>query len=415
MQVWIVNPFEEFPVNGTRSLRYGTLCRILAERGHDTVWWSSDFSHLTKKRRLLPPENDGFSYRLIQTPPYCCHVGLARWRNHHAFSRGFYRAARVAVRAGEIGRPDLIVVSLPPLGIAREAFRLREFWGCRVVVDIVDAWPETFLRLVPGSEAVGRFLLKPLFSEAASAYRGADGIVVVARTFLDLPRNAGSKAPVHLTYLGGDSDAGCTIHNSRSKNQEPTKLRFVYIGAMARSYDLETVVRAAAKVKKVGARFELHLAGAGPKEEALRAFVGEHGLSETIIFHGYLGAEKLKELLADADVAINPIFDDSWITFPYKMSEYLGAGLAVINSLSGEVTELLAAHDCGMWYPAGDVDRLAEALLEYCENPEVARRQGENALALAEREFDRSKTYPRLAAFLEEVAISGRPKSKSGR
>lgn len=416
MRIWIVNPFEEFPINGTTPLRYGTLCRILAERGHQVIWWSSNFSHLTKTFRPVPLENESFAYRLISTPAYKRHVGLARWRNHRSFAKGFFRLARGAIENREIGKPDLILLSLPPLGIAGEAFRIRKLFGCRVVIDIVDSWPETFLRLIPGGDTVGRVLIRPLFAEAARAYRGADGITAVARTFLELPRNTGSKAPTHLTYLGGELASSVPEAEPRTPDPESSikdlPTRFVYIGAMARSYDLETVLEAAKKLKDEGWQFELHLAGAGPKEERLREFAENHRLKECVVFHGYLGSEELKKLLAGSDVALNPIFDESCIAFPYKMSEYMSSGLAVINSLSGEVKEILDVNEAGEWYPAGDAATLVEKMKLYCIDPGRARRQGGNAHLFAEQELNRSKTYPKLAEFLESIAERGQTSEK---
>src|SRR5690606_14255080 len=97
------------------------------------------------------------------------------------------------------------------------------------VVDIVDAWPETFLRLIPGEgrvrEGAARLLLKPMFAQAARAYREADGISSVARTFLDLPARAGSQAPVHLTYLGGEIGKEGENVRPTSNVQRPEKER----------------------------------------------------------------------------------------------------------------------------------------------------------------------------------------------
>lgn len=408
MEVWIVNPFEEFPVDGQRPLRYGTLCRVLSDRGHQVTWWSSDFSHLTKRRRKEPPVPGAFHCRLVRTPPYQRHIGWARWRNHRCFARGFYRDASRAVEEGELATPSLILVSLPPLGAAGEALRLRNRFKCRVVIDIVDAWPETFLRLMPGkgggSRVAGRVLLAPLFSAAARAYCAADGITAVARTFLLLPKHAGSHSPTHLTYLGGEPAA----YADKERDWPPlVPMRFVYIGAMGHSYDLETVMEAAARLKEKGLVFEVHLAGAGPKETMLRERMARLGIENHIIFHGYLASDDLVKLLVSSHVALNSVFEDSWIVFPYKLSEYLCAGLAVINSLPGEVKTLLEEHDAGTWYRAGDAEGLASCMESFCRQPELARRQGANAMALAEKEFIRARTYPEWAEFLEKVTAGG--------
>jgi glycosyltransferase involved in cell wall biosynthesis len=53
---------------------------------------------------------------------------------------------------------------------------------------------------------------------------------------------------------------------------------------------------------------------------------------------------------------------------------------------------------------AGDAAGLAEQLIWLRDNPDVARRMGENARALAEREFGRDDLAARALAVLEEAA-----------
>src|SRR5690606_25873676 len=80
--IWIFNPFDDVPGEG-KPQRYWRVAEELARRGHEVVWWSSDFSHRRKDRRKAP---DGaeipFAIRLVATPPYQRNISLARIRNH---------------------------------------------------------------------------------------------------------------------------------------------------------------------------------------------------------------------------------------------------------------------------------------------------------------------------------------------
>ncbi|MDG1302343.1 MAG: hypothetical protein P8R37_12240, partial [Opitutae bacterium] len=127
MQIWIINPFDQLPNESDVPLRYWALCRTFAEQGHEVIWWSSDFSHLHKAKRAPCPDTDGFSVRLIETPPYTKNISFARLKNHKAFADGFYHDAMAGLKSGELKAPDRIVVSLPPLGVAEQAFRVRDY------------------------------------------------------------------------------------------------------------------------------------------------------------------------------------------------------------------------------------------------------------------------------------------------
>ena len=249
-RIWIINPFDQLPNESDVPLRYWALCRTLAAQGHDVIWWSSDFSHLTKTKRPPCPDTDGFSVRLIETLPYAKNISFARLKNHRQFAQGFYSNAMAALNSGELKAPDRIVVSLPPLGVAEQAFRIRDALrqcksgkvgtyeghrddpesshintfphsnssnagtpshlptqqSCQVVVDIMDAWPETFYQALPKllRKALGPILLAPMHRSAKRAYQGADKISAVGQSYLELAKK----------YLGQKTDQSrsCVCH-----------------------------------------------------------------------------------------------------------------------------------------------------------------------------------------------------------
>ena len=236
-RIWIINPFDQLPNETDVPLRYWALCRTFAEQGHEVIWWSSDFSHLRKAQREACPDTDGFSVRLVETPPYTKNISFARLKNHKAFADGFYADAMAGLKAGELNAPDRIVVSLPPLGVAEAAFKIRDFVNqaegsagasrtaptieqnsptlhlhshphstatCQVVVDIMDAWPETFYQALPKPlrKVLGPVLLAPMHRSAKRAYQGADKISAVGQSYLDLAANYLGSAGASRTASG---------------------------------------------------------------------------------------------------------------------------------------------------------------------------------------------------------------------
>ncbi|HBR95240.1 MAG TPA: hypothetical protein DEA90_13855 [Opitutae bacterium] len=374
MQIWVVNPFDQLPNESDVPLRYWSLCRTLAGLGHSVIWWSSDFSHLTKSKRKPCPDTDDFSIRLIETPPYAKNISFARLKNHRQFAQGFYQEAMSGLENGQLKAPDRIVVSLPPLGVAERAFRIRDAVNgkakdrgqrselsqrapithqsssirhqasqaqpaCQVIVDIMDAWPETFYQAIPKPlrQALGPILLEPMHRSARHAYQSADKISAVGQSYLDLAQQylkrgrvalapdseASSETenralkqpgyashstakPLHLCYHGTDlerfqrskcmeqnrSDA-LQPSNTRAETKEAAAkarryappLKAVYLGAMGSGYDLMTLIEVAAQWKAEG-KFpaEIHFAGNGPQLKKLKAESKKLGLlsAETI-------------------------------------------------------------------------------------------------------------------------------------
>ena len=161
-------------------------------------------------------------------------------------------------------------------------------------------------------------------------------------------------------------------------------IRIAYIGNMSLSYDLATAIDAVAADDGLS----LDLAGAGPDEASLRERAAGCG---RIRFHGYLDDGRMREMLAQADVGLVPMFDDSCVGVPYKLADYAAAGLPVASSLHGETEELLARHGAGVTYQAGDAEALCQAV-----HDAAGKRAGAPSLA---KVFDAKELYKGYVAF----------------
>lgn len=351
MTVWVVNPFDSLPLEGNRPLRYWLMARAFAVAGCDVRFWSSDFNHVTKRRRALvqDPANAEFAVELLPTLPYATNVCVARIRSHRALARTFERRARELVAAGE--RPDVIVASTPPLGLCEAALTAARSCGAKFVCDIQDAWPETFLRLLPpGFKWMGNILLAPLRKTARKLYREADVVTGVCRRYEKLS----GRPDFHLSYHG--VEGGPDARRQGGGSQKATRL--AYVGNLGVGYDLETVLRAMAMRPEL----TLEIAGKGPREASLRQMVRDLRLEGRVKFNGYLGASDLEALMARCEVGVIPMRDDSWVGLPYKLGDYLKSGLHVVSSLHGECGDLLRQAEVGRTYDWGSPISLLAAL-----------------------------------------------------
>lgn len=406
MRIWIVNPFDQIPGETDREGRYWALASELAKRGHSVIWWTSSFNHFRKANRTAPSVGGlPFIVRLIDAPPYARNVSLKRLANHRLFARGFFETARRGLENGEIEVPDRMIISLPPLDVPEYAFRIRDRYGTKIVLDLQDAWPEAFYRVIPGRgswhQTISRVLFTGYKKRAIDAIRRADAITAVARTYLDVYGADKHSLPTHVTPIGirlRELDAG-----RRTATKSAFPLCFAYVGSISANYDLDTLVEAAAVLKSEGTEFRIRIAGQGPKLEALKKAVDRSRLGDRIEFFGYLPFEQMATLLAGSHVALNPIVPESFSAMPNKVGDYLAAGLPIINSVRGELADFLKDHDAGEYYAARSAHSLAAAMFGYVQQPEKAARQGQNARRLAESMFDRDVTYPELAGFVEEL------------
>ena len=354
MTVWIINPFDNLPLEGYRPMRYWLMARGFVAAGHRVVYWTSDFSHATKKRRALAKENpeQGIELRMVPTLAYPKNICLRRVASHWQLARAWQRIAEK-----EAEKPDVVIASTPPLGLCLAALRFAKRHGALFVADIMDAWPETFERIVP------KWMLYPMRRIARRIYSQADAVSAVASRYIDLAKSYGATAPVKLSYHGIDigeleevGDKSSRMENSALQLQlETPTLRVAYIGSFGASYDLETAIVAVRQMPNA----TLDIAGSGPKDAALRQMAAGCG---RIRFHGYLADAEMKALLKRCDVGLVPMFSDSCVGVPYKLADYAAAGLHIVECLGGETESLVERFHAGAHYKPRDVASLVAAL-----------------------------------------------------
>lgn len=373
MRVWIENPFDNLPEEGFRPQRYWLMADAFSRAGHDTVLWTADFNHTTKARRLVSHETPrSFALELVHEPPYSRNLSLGRVLSHRSYARGWER--RAAEFAAEHGRPDVIVASTPPLSACAAARRMARRFGAKLVVDVMDAWPETFERVAP------RWMLAPLRATARANYREADVVTVVADRYIDLVRSYGRTGETVRFYHGIDL-GGAPV---RKPSADGVRLRLAYAGNLGRTYDLLAAVRALAELP--GAT--LDIAGLGDGADGIERLASELGVAPRVRMHGYLGGEDLAAMLSECDAGLVPMAEDSCVGVPYKFCDYAKAGLAIVSSLGGESAKLLAKYRAGATYRPSDHASLVRVLRAL-----DAAGCGANARRMAEAELDAAAIY----------------------
>ena len=117
--------------------------------------------------------------------------------------------------------------------------------------------------------------------------------------------------------------------------------------------------------------------------------------------HGLLERGPYVKLLSECDVGLVLVKPESLVAVPYKACDYAAAGLALVNSLPGELERLVSDHHAGLTYTAGDAASLARAIAAFATNRRLLDDCRQGSRRLAEAAFDREKTYLQFAKWLE--------------
>ena len=408
MRIWLISAYGPIPGEGWRDYRYTIMGEVLAAAGHDVVWWTPNFSHHFKRFRSQGWEDrqlgTGFRLRLVPAAAYSGNISLGRLRYELLFAWNTYHRA-----LGE-ARPDCIVVTDPPQVVGRSAIVLARRFGCRLVFDVMDLWPELFELALPAPlRALAPLLFLPLRILRSRNYARADAVISLCETYKDtvlrqVPRLR--EVPSATVFNGIDVPGfrlamQAAIQSASVPPKGPDDVWAVYAGTLGENYDVPALMECAMLLQERCSGLRILVAGEGPLAPALAAFVRDRGL-RNLTFLGRLSPDELARLYRRCDIGICAYGRLSNVAMPDKAYDYMAAGLPLVSSLAGELARYIRERGIGLPYRAGDPDSLACALEEIAGNTALR-----SALAARSREcgmeFDRRTQYSKVVDLVREL------------
>ncbi len=118
----------------------------------------------------------------------------------------------------------------------------------------------------------------------------------------------------------------------------------------------------------------------GEEDELLKQ-AAAIGLGDRIEYAGWVEADRLSDWFARSSVAIFP-FDDTLINrtkCAVKLIDLLAAGVPVVADAVGQNLEYVKHNETGVMVPVGDVDAMAQAVIDLLRDPDRAAWLGANA------------------------------------
>jgi len=148
---------------------------------------------------------------------------------------------------------------------------------------------------------------------------------------------------------------------------EPARL--IMIARFAEPKDHETLLQALGKLKDLP--WSVQLVGDGVKRAAAEALALNLGIAERVEFAGML--EDVEALLADSSLFVLSSRREG---FPISILEAMRAGLPVVASDCGGISEAVEDGETGLLFPPGNVEALMSCLEKLIANPELRQKMG---------------------------------------
>lgn len=139
----------------------------------------------------------------------------------------------------------------------------------------------------------------------------------------------------------------------------------IYVGRLVSDKGVQQLLEALALLKRRSYHFHLTVVGIGPEGETLRRVARDLELADQVEFVGSRTGSQLARLLNAHRVLVVPsIWHEP---FGIVALEGCACGCAVIGSDSGGLPE--AIGPCGVTFPNGDVEALADRIVGLCSDP----------------------------------------------
>lgn len=341
---------------------------------------------------------EGIDHHWVWSPGGIHRGRIPRAANYFSF------AVAAGLRAFTLPRPDIVIISSPPLTVAPLGPLLARRFRCPWILEVRDIWPESAVSVGwLGRESLAYRLLDRLARHTTAR---ADTVLIPTPGLEPLVRDHGARSVVTLTgaVAPRPPDAARRAAVRERLGVSDSETLFLYLGAIGVANGLDMLVEAVSLISAdVDAR--IVVAGDGSARQALANALVARRLDRLSLL-APVPRDEVDDLLTAADVGLHllrpdPVFESA---LPSKVLDYLGAHLPFITTVGGLPTQVALASGGGAVASAG---QLAEAIEHWSALPSEERRsRGEQAFAFGQREYGLEAGADRLEGLLVDLIRS---------
>ena len=285
--------------------------------------------------------------------------GFGRAANYLTYAASAFFGAPLLSR-----KPDVIYVyNLVTLMPAARLLRLR--YGCPIVLDVQDLWPES---IVSSGMMRNRVLMRGLERFCLASYRAADRVTVLSPGFKRHLVNRGlAESSIEVIYNWCDEveprfGASSPTDFKKTKGMEG-RFNVLFAGTMGKVQSLASVIETARMVAPQAPDVLFTFLGGGVEVERLKTLSA--GLDNVQFLPRCSPAEALA-VTAVADVLLvhlkkDPLFS---ITIPSKTQAYLYSGKPIVIGVPGDAADLVTRAGAGLAFEPESSIGLRQAILK---------------------------------------------------
>lgn len=180
----------------------------------------------------------------------------------------------------------------------------------------------------------------------------------------------------------------------REQQNGQAKKQLTSISYLTERKDNETLLNVAAELLKLRKDFVLHIIGDGEQKGELQKITFTLGLSDHVLFPGFVQKNDLPQYLAQTDVFLFHTKSDIW---GLVLNEAMAAGLTSLSSTNaGATSDMVIEGHTGFKTDFTKSKETAAKIHELLDDDALRARIGKNAQKLVETEFTLARSAERI-------------------
>lgn len=343
---WLLgNAFEENPEKADVVVLSGTnhyeernkqVIEEYRKQNKKVLYLTSDFHHISKQQYVFDVEG----CKQVHVMPYYKNISVSRLLSHGEFSFKAYFYLKQH-------RPDIVYTEIPNNSLAMSTAWYKRKYGCQLIFDIFDMWPEA-LPVKTGNSIVNLALsIWGAFRNRNLKY--ADKIYTECDYFQEILAREGQKMPMETKYLcqeDGDLEIKTIWRDAQ--------IHICYVGSINNIIDAALMVDFLDKLNQKR-KVYFHLIGQGESKERIKNELVKRQI-QVIDYGSIYDKYELQKVFNQCVFAINFLVSDVAIGITMKSVTYLRGGIPLLNTVDGDTWKNVELRKVGINVDRNNID-----------------------------------------------------------
>lgn len=388
---------EEFPPDP----RVQNEANSLLDAGHSICLFCLDYENKPEKETI-----NGIQVHRFKVPKFIYSLSSL------AYSFPFYRWFLQAKLKNFFSQKAVDAVHVHDMRIAKAVLHALPKKNIPKILDLHENRPEIMkyyehVRNFPGNILISPKNWKKWEEKLVKKY---DKVVVVTNEAKEYLVNKYSiseeKIAVFPNTVHPSFYTDYEVDDTITKRFEHNFMIF-YLGETGKRRGLETAIKAVGLLKDSIPEILLVIAGKSKYDGQLKELVKDLNLIEHVSFEGFQNMEKVPSYILASQICISPLHRNIHhdTTYANKIFQYMSLGVPVLISDCTAQKHVVEKSGAGSIHKAENEKDFAEKVFDLYQNPENAKRMGENGKYFIRNVFNQNITSGELVDLYNGLTV----------